>query len=112
MIKCLIIALLIWFLFSQFFFIREGFTDTINQNIRPKIRQLRINKEINSNKDLIYRNNTENLINNLIYTELTTCPRQIGEHMIYLNFSTASPSFSANKSFKCVLILSVTIFLK
>lgn len=45
MIKCLIITLLIWFLFSQFFFIREGFTQTINQNIRPKIRQLRINKE-------------------------------------------------------------------
>ena len=45
MIKCLIITLLIWFLFSQFFFIREGFTETINQNIRPKIRQLRINKE-------------------------------------------------------------------
>ena len=45
MIKCLIITLLICFLFSQFFFIREGFTKTINQNIRSKIRQLRINKE-------------------------------------------------------------------
>ena len=45
MIKLLIISLFIWFLISQFLFVKEGFTETINQNIRPKIRQLRINKE-------------------------------------------------------------------
>ena len=45
MIKIVIISLLVWFIISQFLFIREGFTQTINKNIRPKIRQLRINKE-------------------------------------------------------------------
>ena len=45
MIKYLIVALIVYLIVSQFLFIKEGFNSHVNAYIRPKIRQLRLNKE-------------------------------------------------------------------